>query len=130
MAFREKPQQDTGKRFLWSKHQGKPVKQVGQLKIAGLEMNLDTRECSLDGSPLLLTPTEFTLLKILCQCEGMAVSSQELFQGIWGDECCINCCNTINVHIRHIREKMHEITEHPKYIKTVWGIGYKVDAED
>jgi two-component system response regulator VanR len=100
------------------------------IKIADLEMNLKTKECSLDGEPLRLTRMEFNILKTLCLREGEPVSAQELYRSIWGDEC-INCdSHTITVHIRHLRKKFHEDWQHPKYIRTVWGVGYKVDTDD
>jgi two-component system response regulator VanR len=100
------------------------------IRISGLEMNLKTQKCSLDGEPLLLTRMEFNILKTLCLREGEPVSAQELYMSIWGGEC-INCdSHTITVHIRHLRKKFHEDWQHPKYIRTVWGVGYKVDTDD
>jgi two-component system response regulator VanR len=55
------------------------------------------------------------------------VSSEELFQEVWGDKYFTSSNNTVMVHIRHLREKMHDSAEHPKYIKTVWGVGYKIE---
>lgn len=55
------------------------------------------------------------------------VSSEELFRAVWGDKYFSNSNNTVMVHIRHLREKMGDSTEHPKYIKTVWGVGYKIE---
>ncbi|MCI8494872.1 MAG: VanR-ABDEGLN family response regulator transcription factor [Lachnospiraceae bacterium] len=93
----------------------------------GLVMNIKTHECKLDEKPLILTPTEFSILKILCQRKGEVVSSEELFHEIWQDEYYSKSNNTITVHIRHLREKMNDSVERPKYIKTIWGVGYKIE---
>ena len=93
----------------------------------GLIINVKTHECRLDEKPLVLTPTEFSILKILCERKGEVVSSEDLFHGVWKDEYYSKSNNTITVHIRHLREKMKDSVEHPKYIKTVWGVGYKIE---
>lgn len=87
----------------------------------GLVLNRKTHECSLNERPLSLTPTEFEILAILCENKGSVVSSEELFHQIWKDEYYSKNNNTITVHIRHLREKMQDSFEKPKYIKTVWG---------
>ena len=97
------------------------------LMVGALEMNLDTRKCILNGEELYLTPTEFEILRILVENRGAVMSSEELFKMIWKDEYYSKNNNTITVHIRHIREKMGDSAEFPKYIKTVWGVGYKID---
>lgn len=94
---------------------------------SGLVLNIKTHECTLNEKPLSLTPTEFSILSILCQRKGEVVSSEELFHQIWGDEYFSKSNNSITVHIRHIREKMGDSFEDPKYIKTVWGCGYKIE---
>ena len=94
---------------------------------SGLVLNVKTHECTLNEKPLSLTPTEFSILRILCQQKGNVVSSEELFHQIWGDEYFSKSNNTITVHIRHLREKMGDSFEEPQYIKTVWGCGYKIE---
>lgn len=94
---------------------------------AGLVLNVKTHECTLNEKLLPLTPTEFSILQFLCQKKGNVVSSEELFHAIWGDEYYDKSNNTITVHIRHIREKLGESFDDPKYIKTVWGCGYKIE---
>lgn len=94
---------------------------------SGLVLNIDTHECLLNEQPLTLTPTEFSILRILCQRKGNVVSAEELFHEIWGDEYFSKSNNTITVHIRHLREKMSDSVENPKYIKTIWGVGYKIE---
>lgn len=94
---------------------------------SGLTINVSSHECTLNGQRLELTPTEFEILKILCQRRGRVVSSEELFHEIWKDEYYQKSNNTITVHIRHIREKLGDTAERPKYIHTVWGVGYKIE---
>ncbi len=96
--------------------------------ISGLVLNAETHQCTLDEKPLSLTPTEFSILLYLCQRRGKVVSSEELFHHVWGDEYYDKNNNTITVHIRHLREKMHDSFENPKYILTVWGCGYKIEG--
>ncbi len=98
------------------------------ISISGLVLNTKTHECTLNERPLNLTPTEFSILWILCQRRGQVVSAEELFYLIWHDEYYVKNNNTITVHIRHLREKMGDSFEEPKYIKTVWGCGYKIEG--
>ncbi|HBK5577218.1 TPA: response regulator transcription factor, partial [Enterococcus faecium] len=94
---------------------------------SGLVINVNTHECYLNEKQLSLTPTEFSILRILCENKGNVVSSELLFHEIWGDEYFSKSNNTITVHIRHLREKMNDTIDNPKYIKTVWGVGYKIE---
>lgn len=95
----------------------------------GLIMNIKTHECLLNEKPLVLTPTEFSILRILLQRKGTVVSSEELFHEIWQDEYYSKSNNTITVHIRHLREKLNDCLDNPKYIKTIWGVGYKIETQ-
>jgi two-component system response regulator VanR len=95
---------------------------------SGLVMNVDTHECLLNEKSLMLTKTEFSILRILLEKKGSVVSAEELFHEIWQDEYYSKSNNTITVHIRHLREKMSDTVDHPKYIKTIWGVGYKIEA--
>ena len=103
----------------------KPEEDV--IGLRGLVLNIKTHECTLNEKPLALTPTEFGILTILCRNPGSTVSSEALFHGVWGEEYYSKNNNTITVHIRHLREKMGDSFECPKYIKTVWGVGYKIE---
>lgn len=94
---------------------------------SGLVLNIKSHECTLNEKLLQLTPIEFSILQILCQQKGTVVSAEELFHQIWGDEYFTKSNNTITVHIRHLREKMGDSFENPRYIKTVWGCGYKIE---
>lgn len=96
------------------------------LFYSGLELNIETHECMLDDKPLSLTPTEFAILRILCQNKGKVVSSEELFHRIWQDEYYSKNNNTITVHVRHLREKLGDSAEEPRFIRTVWGVGYRI----
>lgn len=104
-----------------------PNKEEHLITFSGLVLDMDTHECTLNEKKLSLTPTEFSILWVLCSNRGRVVSSEELFHEVWGDKYFTNSNNTVMVHIRHLREKMHDSTEHPKYIKTVWGVGYKIE---
>lgn len=95
---------------------------------AGLVMDISTHECRLNGKLLVLTPTEFSILRILLERKGKVVSSEELFHEIWKDEYYSKSNNTITVHIRHLREKLGDTVDNPKYIKTMWGVGYKIET--
>ncbi|RUT33499.1 VanR-ABDEGLN family DNA-binding response regulator [Paenibacillus zeisoli] len=94
---------------------------------SGLIMNVKTHECLLNDKSLVLTPTEFAILRILLENKGNVVSAEELFHRIWQDEYYSKRNNTITVHIRHLREKLNDTVENPKYIKTIWGVGYKIE---
>lgn len=104
-----------------------PAKEERLIAFSGLVLDMDTHECMLNEKKISLTPTEFSILWVLCSNRGRVVSSEELFQEVWGDKYFSNSNNTVMVHIRHLREKMHDSAEHPKYIKTVWGVGYKIE---
>ena len=97
------------------------------IAFSGLVLDMDTHECLLNEKKLALTPTEFSILWVLCSNGGRVVSSEELFLEVWGEKYFTSSNNTVMVHIRHLREKMQDSAEHPKYIKTVWGVGYKIE---
>ena len=94
----------------------------------GILLKKCAHECYLDGDEISLTPTEFTILQALCEAKGRVLSAEELFHIIWKDEYYSKSNNTITVHIRHLREKLKDTGERPKYIKTVWGVGYKIEG--
>ncbi|MBE5096735.1 vancomycin resistance response regulator transcription factor VanR-A [Bacillus thuringiensis] len=111
----------------YKKYNGVTAQNKNVIVHSGLVININTYECFLNEKPLSLTPTEFSILRILCENKGNVVSSEQLFHEIWGDEYFSKSNNTITVHIRHLREKMNDTVDNPKYIKTVWGIGYKIE---
>lgn len=94
--------------------------------IRGLVINKKTHKCTLYGKVLLLTPIEFSILWYLCDHKGKVVSSEELFEAIWGEKYLDNN-NTVMAHIARLREKMNEPAKNPKFIKTVWGVGYQIE---
>ncbi len=96
------------------------------IDFSGLVINRRTHECTLNEKPLLLTPIEFDILWMLCENRGQVISSERLFEEVWGEKY-LNSNNTVMVHIRHLREKMNEPVGKPRFIKTVWGVGYKID---
>ncbi len=103
-----------------------PMKDV--IVHSDLVLDIKAHKCILNERPLSLTPTEFSILQILCSKKGIVVSSEQLFHEIWGDEYFDKNNNTITVHIRHLREKMGDSFDNPKYIKTIWGCGYKIET--
>ena len=103
-------------------------KEEDVLSVSGLVVNERTHECRLNEKELNLTPTGFSILSILCRRKGQVVSAEELFHLIWEEEYYTKNNNTITVHIRHLREKMGDSFENPKYIKTIWGCGYKIEG--
>lgn len=111
----------------YKKYNPAPVQNESVLTHSGLVIDVNTHECLLNEKPLSLTPTEFSILRILCENKGHVVSSEQLFREIWKDEYFSKSNNTITVHIRHLREKMNDSVDNPKYIKTVWGVGYKIE---
>lgn len=96
------------------------------LSYSGLELNTKTHECLLNEKAIGLTPTEFSILRILLERKGTVVGAEEMFHEIWKDEYYSKSNNTITVHIRHLREKIGDTSDEPKYIKTIWGVGYKI----
>lgn len=93
----------------------------------GITLNVKTHECHLNEEEIVLTPTEFQILQMLLENVGAVISAEELFHRIWKDEYYSKRNNTITVHIRHLREKLKDSVDHPKYIKTIWGVGYKIE---
>ncbi len=97
------------------------------LALRGLVLDPASHSCKLNERELELTPTEFSILQYLLERAGRAVPSEELFEGVWGERYLSGSNNTVMVHIRHLREKLGDSPEHPKYIRTVWGVGYKIE---
>lgn len=97
------------------------------LSCRGLVLDIPAHEAILNERPLQLTPTEFSLLRILLEAGGAVVSARELYQRIFGDAYYEKGSGSITVHVRHLREKMGDSFEDPRYIKTVWGLGYKIE---
>ena len=94
--------------------------------IRGLVINKDNHKCLLFGKELQLTPIEFSILWYLCEHQGIVVPSEELFEAVWGEKF-YHSNNTVMAHIGRLREKMNEPAKKPKFIKTVWGVGYTIE---
>ena len=94
----------------------------------GLVINDDTKEVSVDGEIVKLTPIEYNILLLLVRNAGKVFSIDEIYTSIWNEEA-IGADNTVAVHIRHIREKIEINSRKPKYLKVVWGVGYKIEKQ-
>lgn len=99
---------------------------IDEICIDGLRINTDTREVFVDDRFVRLTPREFSILEVLASNLGRVLSTKQIYEKVW-DEQFINSDNTVAVHIRNIREKIEINPKEPKYIKLVWGFGYKID---
>lgn len=113
------------RRFTKYNENGRPQEDV--LDVAGLVLNRSTHECTYNERELTLTPIEFDILWILCENRGQVISSEQLFEQVWKEKYYKNSNNTVMVHIRHLREKMSGPTGKSDFIKTVWGVGYRVE---
>lgn len=94
--------------------------------ILGLHISKNSHKCTLNGEELALTPIEFDILWYLCEHRGNVVSSEELFEMVWGEKY-LNNNNTVMTHMARLREKLKEPTRKPRFIKTVWGVGYTIE---
>ena len=94
-----------------------------------LVINDDTKQVTVEGKDVKLTPTEYNILKFLTKNKGIVYSIEQIYQNVWEDEC-YGAENIIAVHIRHIREKIEINPREPKYLKVIWGIGYKIENLD
>lgn len=97
------------------------------IDFGGLVLNKQSHECTYNERELTLTPIEFDILWLLCENRGKVISSEKLFESVWHENYYKNSNNTVMVHIRHLREKMSGPTGKSDFIKTVWGVGYKVE---
>ena len=95
------------------------------LRLCWTDHLRDSRKCTLYGEALALTPIEFDILWYLCAHRGKVISSEELFEAVWQEKYLDNN-NTVMAHIARLREKLHEPSRKPKFIKTVWGVGYTI----
>ena len=98
-------------------------------RIGGLCMDDDTKEVTVDGEPVRLTPIEYSILLLLVKNPGRVYSIDQIYENIW-NEAAIGADNTVAVHIRHIREKIEINPKEPNYLKVVWGVGYKVEKQN
>lgn len=96
-------------------------------RIGGLELNEDTVELFVDGSPAKVTPMEFKILLLLMKNPGHVFSAEEIYERVWNERA-VNT-DTVMVHVRNIREKIEINPRNPKYLKVVWGVGYKIEKQ-
>lgn len=101
-------------------------KKANVYRTGGLEIDDDRKEVTVDGDVVKLTPIEYRILLFLVQNQGRVFSINQIYESIWEEEA-IAADNTVAVHIRHIREKIEINPKEPRYLKVVWGLGYKVD---
>lgn len=97
-----------------------------EIDIRGLHISKADHRCTLNGRQLSLTPIEFEILWYLCEHQGEVISSEELFEAVWGEKYLDNN-NTVMTHIARLREKMQEPERKPRFVKTVWGVGYTIE---
>ena len=97
-------------------------------QVGGLLVNDDLKEVSVEGEPVKLTPIEYNILLLLVKNPGKVFSIEQIYESIWNEEA-IGADNTVAVHIRHIREKIEINPKEPRYLKVVWGIGYKIEKQ-
>ena len=95
-------------------------------RVGGLEINDDLKEVKVDGETIRLTPIEYNILLLLVKNAGKVFSNEQIYESIWNEEA-VGADNTVAVHIRHIREKIEINPKEPRYLKVVWGVGYKVE---
>ena len=94
----------------------------------GLAINDDLKEVTVDGEPVKLTPIEYNILLLLMKNQGKVFSIDQIYENIWNEDA-IGVDNTVAVHIRHIREKIEINPKEPRYLKVVWGVGYKIEKQ-
>lgn len=99
---------------------------VEDAQIEGLSLHPEAKEVRLNGEPVKLTPIEYKITELLLKHAGRVFSIQEIYELVWNEEA-YNAENIVAVHIRKIREKIEENPKNPKYLKVVWGLGYKIE---
>lgn len=105
---------------------GSIAKENGEIVIDGLCVNTEQKTVKVDGENVRLTPVEYKILELLVRNRGRVFSADEIYSNVWNEDSVVGD-NTIAVHVRHIREKIEINPKEPKYLKVVWGIGYKID---
>ena len=101
-------------------------RQNGEIVIDGLCVNTESKTVKVDGEPVRLTPVEYKILELLVRNRGRVFSAEDIYSNVWNEQNAVGD-NTIAVHVRHIREKIEINPKEPKYLKVVWGIGYKIE---
>ena len=101
-------------------------KQKGEIVIDGLCVNTESKSVKVDGENVRLTPVEYKILELLARNRGKVFSAEDMYSNVWNEQNAVGD-NTIAVHVRHIREKSEINPKEPRYLKGVWGVGYKID---
>ncbi|MEG2848574.1 MAG: response regulator transcription factor, partial [Bacilli bacterium] len=117
------------RRFINLNHRGEDINcddSTCVLISGGLCLNKDTKVVTLDGEIIKVTPIEFKILELLLENKGIVFSSKDIYEKVW-DDIAYNCEKTVAVHVRRIREKIEIDPKEPRYLKVVWGIGYKIE---
>mgnify|MGYP000341132236 FL=1 len=99
-----------------------------QIVIRGLVLDTESKSVTVDGEAVRLTPLEYKILELLCRHPGKVFSTEEIYRQVWNDD--IVSDNAIAVHVRHIREKIEINPKEPRYLKVVWGVGYKIERSE
>ena len=99
-----------------------------QFAIRGLVLDTESKSVTVDGEAVRLTPLEYKILELLCRHPGRVFSTEEIYRQVWNDD--IVSDNAIAVHVRHIREKIEINPKEPRYLKVVWGVGYKIERSE
>lgn len=97
-------------------------------RVGGLVIDDDTKQVTVDDEPVKLTPIEYNILLLLVKNQGRVFSINQIYESIWNEDA-IGADNTVAVHIRHIREKIEINPKDPRYLKVVWGVGYKIEKQ-
>ncbi len=126
LSARVKSQLRRYKRYNGSQAEDLVETTTNEYDFSGLIINNDNHKCTLYGKTISLTPIEFSILWHLCENKGKVVSSEELFEAVWKEKYLDNN-NTVMAHVARLREKMKEPSRKPKFIKTVWGVGYTIE---
>lgn len=107
--------------------EGKTSRNFNGYTVGGLELNLDSREVTVDGRAIKVTPIEFKILELLMENVGIVFSAEQIYEKVWKEEAIST--ETVMVHIRNLREKTEIDPKNPRYIKVVWGVGYKIEKQ-
>ena len=107
---------------------GAMEKTASQIVIRGLVLDTESKSVTVDGEAVRLTPLEYKILELLCRHPGRVFSTEEIYRQVWNDD--IVSDNAIAVHVRHIREKIEINPKEPRYLKVVWGVGYKIERSE
>lgn len=106
---------------------GKKQEESNKYIVGGLELDLDTKEVTVDGKLVKVTPIELKILELLMEKPGRVFSSEQIYENVW-NEAAINT-ETVMVHVRNLREKIEITPSNPQYLKVVWGVGYKIEKQ-